>query len=103
MAVQFKVPKSVPRSISVIDEFLGVDFTNSSAAIDIRRSPNGQNMIRSVPGKVRKSLGWTTQTTYPDEKINGCHFLRGESGYLIHAGTNLYYGISVIKTGLNDV
>lgn len=102
MAVQFKVPKSVPRSISVIDEFLGVDFTNSSAAIDIRRSPNGQNMIRSVPGKVRKSLGWTTQTTYPNEKINGCHFLRGETGYLIHAGTNLYYGITVIKTGLND-
>ena len=102
MAVQYKIPKAVPRSISVIDEFLGVDFTNSSAAIDIRRSPNGKNMIRSVPGKVRKSLGWTTQTTYPNEKINGCHFLRGESGYLIHAGTNLYYGITVIKTGLND-
>ena len=102
MAVQYKIPKAVPRSISVIDEFLGVDFTNSSAAIDVRRSPNGQNMIRSVPGKVRKSLGWTTQTTYPNEKINGCHFLRGETGYLIHAGTTLYYGIAVIKTGLND-
>lgn len=102
MAVQFKVPKSVPRSISVIDEFLGVDFTNSSAAIDIRRSPNGQNMIRSVPGKVRKSLGWTTQKTYTDEKINGCHFLRGESGYLIHAGTKLYFGDTVIYSGMND-
>lgn len=102
MAVSFKVPKSTPRSISVVDEFLGVDFTNSSAAIDIRRSPNGKNMIRSVPGKVRKALGWTTQTTYPNEKINGCHFLRGESGYLIHAGTKLYFGDTVVYTGMND-
>ena len=102
MAVSFKVPKSTPRTISVIDEFLGVDFTNSSAAIDVRRSPNGKNMIRSVPGKVRKSLGWTTQTTYPNEKINGCHFLRGESDFLIHAGTNLYNGITLVYSGMND-
>ena len=102
MAVQFKVPKSVPKSIEVINEFLGVDFTNSSAAIDIRRTANGQNMIRSVPGKVRKSLGWATQTTYQNEKINGCHFLRGESTYLIHAGTKLYNGITVVYSGMND-
>ena len=102
MAVQFKVPKTVPRSISVVDEFLGVDFTNSSAAIDIRRTANGQNMIRSVPGKVRKSMGWTTQKTYTEEKINGCHFLRGEETYLIHAGTKLYNGNTVVYSGLND-
>ena len=102
MAVQYKVPKPTPRSVSVIDEFLGVDFTNSSAAIDVRRTANGQNMIRSVPGKVRKSLGWTTQNTYPNEKINGCHFLRGESTYLIHAGTTLYNGITVVYSGMND-
>ena len=102
MAVKLKVPKAVPRSISTIDEFLGVDFTNSSAAIDIRRTANGKNMIRSVPGKVRKSLGWATQNTYPDEKINGCHFLRGESTYLIHAGTKLYNGITVVYSGMNN-
>lgn len=101
-AVQFKVPKAVPRSIEVINEFLGVDFTNSSAAIDVRRTPNGQNMIRSVPGKVRKSLGWSTQKTYADEKINGCHFLRGESSYLIHAGTKLYNGDTVVYSGMAD-
>lgn len=106
MAVQFKVPKEVQRSIDVINEFLGVDFTNSSAAIDIRRTPNGKNMIRSVPGKVRKSLGWTTQKTYKvdnvGQKINGCHFLRGETTYLIHAGTKLYNGDTVVYSGMNN-
>lgn len=110
-AVQFKVPKSIPRSISTIDEFLGVDFTNSTANIDVRRTPNGQNFIRDVPGKVRKCLGWHTVATYgeTDEndvftgyKINGYHALRGDSHYLIHAGTKLYYGNEVIYTDMNN-
>ena len=110
-AVQFKVPKAIPRSIDTIDEFLGVDFTNSTANIDIRRSPNGQNFIRDVPGKVRKCLGWHTVATYgeTDEedvftgyKINGYHALRGDSSYLIHAGTKLYHGTDIIYTGMND-
>ncbi len=110
-AVQFKVPKSIPKSISTIDEFLGVDFTNSTANIDVRRTPNGQNFIRDVPGKVRKSLGWHTVATYgeTDEddvftgyKINGYHALRGDSHYLIHAGTKLYYGNEVIYSDMNN-
>lgn len=110
MAVQFKVPKSIPRSINTIDEFLGVDFTNSTANIDIRRSPNGQNFIRDVPGKVRKSLGWHTVATYGETsgqtftgyKINGYHALRGDSNYIIHAGTKLYYGDTVIYSDMNN-
>lgn len=70
MAVQFKVPKSTPPSVQTISEFLGVDFTNSTANIDIRRSPNGQNMLRDVPGKVRKSMGWTTQAMYGGKATN---------------------------------
>lgn len=109
-AVTFKVPSSPSRSIQTIDEFLGVDFTNSTANIDIRRTPNGQNFIRDVPGKVRKSLGWHTIKTYGETvddvftgyKINGYHALRGDTEYIIHAGTKLYHGDDVIYSGMND-
>lgn len=110
MAVSFKVPKSPPRSIKVINEFLGVDFTNSPANIDDRRTPNGKNMIRDVPGKVRKSLGWHTVKTYGETvgetfngyRINGCHGLRGDTEYIIHAGTKLYHGDDVIYSDCAD-
>ena len=58
MAVSFKVPASPKRSIFNIDEFLGVDLTNTGANIDEIRSPNAENMIRYVPGKVRKRTGY---------------------------------------------
>lgn len=58
MAVSFKVPKSPSRSIVDIDEFLGVDLTNSGVNMDERRSPNAINMVRNVPGKVRKRTGY---------------------------------------------
>ena len=58
MAVSFKVPSSPKRSIFVIDEFMGVDLTNTGANIDDVRSPNAENMIRYVPGKVRKRMGY---------------------------------------------
>lgn len=100
--VSFKVPSSPQRSIQTIDEFLGVDFTNSPANIDIRRSPNAPNMVRDVPGKVRKTLGYETIKTYQGKKINGCHYLRGDSGYLIHAGTEIYYGDTLLYSTAND-
>ena len=58
MAVSFKVPKSPKRSIFNIDNFLGVDLTNSGANIEETRSPNAENMVRYVPGKVRKRTGY---------------------------------------------
>ena len=58
MAVSFKVPASPKRSIFVIDEFQGVDLTNTGSNIDDTRSPNAENMIRYVPGKVRKRMGY---------------------------------------------
>ena len=110
MAVSFKVPKSPAKSIKVISEFLGVDFTNSPANIDDRRSPNGKNMVRDVPGKVRKSMGWhtvkrfgeTENEVFTGYKINGCHYLRGDSEYLIHAGTKLYHGDDVVYSDCKD-
>ena len=101
MAVNFSVPGSPKRSVIKISDFLGVDFTNSPANVDLRKSPNGQNMIRDVPGKVRKCMGYETISTY-DSRINGAHFRYGDKDYLIHAGTSLYKGENAIYEDMND-
>ncbi len=101
MSVSFKVPSSPGRSIITIDEFLGVDFTNSPSNVDLNKSPNGQNMIRDVPGKVRKCMGYEQISTY-DGQINGMHVRRGDAQYLIHAGTKLYKGANAIYTAMNN-
>lgn len=101
MAVTFDVPSSPKRSVAVIDEFLGVDFTNSPSNVDLKKSPNGVNMIRDVPGKVRKCMGYETIKTY-DDRINGAHFRHGDEEYLIHSGTKLYKGDTVLYSDMND-
>lgn len=110
MAISFRVPSSPSKSILTISNFLGVDFTNSSANIDISRTPNGQNMLRDVPGKVRKSLGWQTQKRYTETvndeevnlQINGYHCLRGDDEYIIHAGTKIFHGDTIIYSDANN-
>lgn len=89
MAVQFKVPKSPDRTTLTIDTFLGADFTNDPASVDIDKSPDLLNMIREVPGKVRKSMGWTTIAEYTDP-INGYHTMRGKTKGLLHVGEKIY-------------
>lgn len=101
MAVTFDVPSSPKRSVAVIDEFLGVDFTNSPSNVDLKKSPNGVNMIRDVPGKVRKCMGYETIKTY-DARINGAHFRHGDQEYLIHSGTKLYKGETALYSDMND-
>lgn len=64
MAVSFSIPKSPAKSVMTIDEFLGVDFTNSPANIDENKSPDARNMIRDVPGKVRKRMGYEVYKVY---------------------------------------
>lgn len=101
MSVNFKVPASPQKSIVTISDFLGVDFTNSPANVDEQKSPNSENMIRDVPGKVRKRMGYRTIKKY-DGKINGAHMLRGSGEPLIHAGTKLYKGDVVLYSDAND-
>ena len=103
----FKVPSSPKKSILTIDEFLGVDFTNSPANVDIKRSPNAVNMIRDVPGKIRKSMGWEVVKEYKDDNgvglhINGYHAFRGDDTYIVHAGTNIYHGDDLLYSDAND-
>ena len=110
MAATFKVPKSPAKSILTIDNFLGVDFTNSPANIEDSKSPNSKNMIRDVPGKVRKCMGYKTLDSYyvmeDDEqvplRINGCHLLRGDKTGFIHAGTNIYWDKIWLYDSAND-
>ena len=64
MPVTFKVPKSPEKSVYQINEFKGVDFSNSPANIDDNKSPNAINMIRDVPDKVRKRMGYEVITRY---------------------------------------
>lgn len=101
MAVNFSIPASPSRSVLTIDTFLGADFTNSPAAVDETRSPNCKNMIRDVPGKVRKCMGYHTVESY-DGKINGFHTIHGDEYGLIHAGTKIYHNNEVVYSGAND-
>lgn len=68
MAVSFKVPASPKRSIFNMDNFLGVDLTNTGSNIEETRSPNAPNMVRYVPGKVRKRTGYHTQVEFSNRK-----------------------------------
>lgn len=77
MAVSFKVPSSPAKSIFTIDEFLGVDLTNSPANIQDNRSPNAPNMTRLVPGKVRKRMGYEKEVLFGTR--NNVNFAKGTS------------------------
>ena len=101
MAVSFSIPKSPSRSILNEDTFLGADFTNSPSAVDIRKSPNCVNIIRDVPGKIRKRMGYQTLETY-DGQINGFHTIRGKDNGLIHAGNKMYYNGTVLYNDAKD-
>lgn len=89
MAVQFSTPKSPAKNVFQIDEFLGVDFSNSPANADDNKSPNAQNMIRDVPGKVRKRMGYEVVDEY-EYPIYGYHYIKSKNVGVVHSGTNLY-------------
>ena len=86
MFKQTNMPRASAPTLSQvkIDTFLGADLTNSPANADENRSPDCENMIRDVPGKVRKRMGWQVKRTL-DGRINGYHALMGHDP-LVHAG-----------------
>ncbi len=81
--------------------FQGCDFTNSPANVDDNKSPNCVNMIRDVPGKIRKSMGYHTIMKYPD-KVNGSFYLRSSDEQLIHAGEKIYHNNVLLYDGANN-
>lgn len=99
MAVNFSVPASPKRNIITIDEFLGADFTNSPASADMNKSPNCENMIRDVPGKVRKCMGYefvgSKGTASSDNDLLGTFYGEGK----FYDSNNRAVGYLKIKEG----
>ncbi len=85
----YSLPAAVSRSVFSADTFRGVDYTNEAGNVEVDKSPYAPNMIRDVPGKVRKCMGWYIYEDF-EGPINGRHKLITDSFSLIHAGTRLY-------------
>lgn len=86
IVAQSNIPKQTYEQ-GVISFFRGVDLTNQPANVDNSRSCNGLNMIRDVPGKVRKRMGYEKYRQY-DGRINAMFYFDDE--ILVHAGTKIY-------------
>lgn len=99
MAVSFKVPASPKINIYQNSAFLGCDFTSDASTVDDVRSPNCVNMVRSVPGKVRKRCGYRKIAQYGGQPIYGVHHLSTTDIWLVHAGTKIY-NLSAPKGGI---
>ena len=100
-------PENIPalnRSIQRMETFRGVDYTTGPTEVDERRSSDAPNMIRDVPGKVRKRMGYYLTETY-EGRINGVHVLKTDAEKrIIHAGTKLYTDPeTMIYDGIDDV
>jgi len=89
MAISFNIPKSPAKQVYEATSFLGADFTSESSTVDDTKSPNVENMIRSVPGKIRKRMGYQKLFDY-GAPIYGVHHLSTTDVWLVHAGTKLY-------------
>lgn len=100
MALKTVMPSS-NRKRSVVSEFVSANFTDTSGMVAENQSPDTQNMIRDVPGKVRKCMGYERIREY-DGKINGYHVRRGDGVGIIHAGTKMYKGDTVLYSDMND-
>lgn len=102
--MKFSVPKGRSVSTVTIDQFRGVDLYNAPANVSLSRSPEAPNMVRDVPGKVRKRCGYHQIGELPG-RINGAFTLRlGEQRrMLFHAGTGLYdESGTLVRGGLAD-
>lgn len=88
---------------TVYKEFRGVDFSTDPAQISNNRSPNAVNIISDSGGYPEKRLGWRTIADY-EEAINGIFFFENgdEDDMLIHAGTKIYKGTTVLRENVFD-
>lgn len=80
---------SQSKNVAAINTFRGCDFTNAGTDMDSDKSPNCVNMIRDVPGKIRKRMGYKLSDNY-GAQINGYHYLANEKLACIHAGSDIY-------------
>ena len=87
------------RKVFLVDELKGADLYHSAASVEAGRSPDCRNMVRSVPGKVRKRMGYFLHRMY-EGRINGRWDYAGHE--IIHAGTNLYWDGVLLDSEMND-
>ncbi|MDD6174917.1 MAG: hypothetical protein PUC59_04070 [Firmicutes bacterium] len=87
------------KKILQLQRLCGTDLSHSASDVALQRSPDCPNMMRSVPGKVRKRMGYYSAGVY-DGRINGRYRI-GESE-VIHAGTKLYIDGVVRCSSMND-
>lgn len=97
---RFTVPKSPARNAIILNNFVGVDFTNDPSSVSQHQVTECENMIRDVPGKMRKCMGYHVLEKY-EGKINGYHKFSADEGVL-HAGTCLYWHDDIIYFNLQD-
>lgn len=83
----FDIPSPAPRGVEIIEEFRGVDLNSSPTVVSKYRSPEAPNMMRDIPGKVRKRQGYEKLKHY-DGQINGVFRLNDR--IVIHAGDKLF-------------
>ena len=76
----FQIPAAPERSVAKIDTFKGVDLNSSPSNVKIYRSPNAPNMMRDIPGKVRKRQGYEKLTGFESEN-NGYEWFGGDPGH----------------------
>lgn len=95
--------KSAPKKVFECSAFRGIDLYNSPADVSPERSPDAPNMIRDVPGKVRKRMGYHSVKDY-GERINGIFSLTssGEAVTIVHAGRKLYAGDTLLYSSMKD-
>ena len=88
---QFSVPSPPSVSVYQIENFKGIDLHNSPSNVAENRSAEAPNMIRDVPGKIRKRMGYEKISKFQNQ-INGCFplVLQEETQYIVHTGTYLY-------------
>lgn len=99
--MRYSVPADEKLYTYSVDSFQGVNFTDTPATIDSHKSPDAPNMIRDVPGKVRKCMGYYRTGEYGG-RINGHHIRRGDLLGLVHAGERIYKGDTVLYEDAND-
>ena len=87
LIMAFDIPSPAPRGVEIIEEFRGVDLNSSPTVVSKYRSPEAPNMMRDIPGKVRKRQGYEKLKHY-DGQINGVFRLNDR--IVIHAGDKLF-------------
>jgi hypothetical protein len=98
---------SAARNVLNISYLRGVDLHNSPSNVDASRSPDAPNMIRDVPGKVRKRMGYQTMASV-EGRVNGVFQVDTNEvkKRIIHAGTKLYLlegaEVSLLYDGMAD-